>query len=234
MKRLILTALLVSFPAVLALHAQTLKFKQEGEFANLFASPDQFTTVNLSVSRSSSTNTAPTATLNFASVVVASDFSSETFVEITGAIPFNDFTGETTKHLVLDFDTSQLDPSNSFNVTCTIDLATFNQTCNPGPMGTIHLEFAENGLQRTQLLNLDEVVTSGPTTTRIHQRSDNSSANVQGSIFGVPFTSANATVGVNFESTLEVTGNSTDGDHDKDREHDKDKGHDRDHDKNKH
>jgi hypothetical protein len=88
---------------------------------------------------------------------------------------------------------------------CTIDLNTFNVQCGPGPLGLIHLEFAENGLQRTQVLDLNEVITSGSTVTHVHQRSDNSTANVQGSIFGVPVVGASASVGVNLSSSVEIT-----------------------------
>jgi hypothetical protein len=196
----VILMLLVSLVAA----AQTthLKFKQDGAFATLQMSPDPLSNTTLSVSRTSSSDTA---TINYSSFTVAADFNSESFVTISGAIPASDFSGQNTSNLVLDLDTSTLDPSTSINISCTIDLTTFTETCGPGPTGLIHLAFQENGAQRTQVLNFDEVVTLGNTTTRIHQKSDNGSANVQGTIFGTAVSGASATVGVNHGSTMEIT-----------------------------
>lgn len=203
MKRLVAFAVLACLP--LALNAQThIKFKQSGEFANFSTNPTPLSTVSVSVSRNASTGTATTASLNYTAFTIAPDFSSETVTQIVGEIPASDFTGDTTRRLVLDFDTSQLDPTTSFNQTCTVDLNLLTETCSPVTPGFIHLEFAENGLQRTHVLDFNEVITSGSTTTRIRQTSDNSTANMQGTIFGMAFTSTTATVGVNKDSTLEI------------------------------
>ena len=56
------------------------------------------------------------------------------------------------------------------------------------------------------VLALGEEITIGAFTTRIHQRSDNSSANVTGTVFGVTASGA-ATVGVNHSSSLEFIRN---------------------------
>lgn len=206
MRQLIVVTLLVFLPLAMVAENQHIKFKQDGEFASLSLAPDPFSNVNFSVSRNFSTTSGTTASLNYTAAIVAPDFSSATFVQVTGEIPASAFTGQDTRRLVLDFDTSQLDPATSVNQSCTIDLITFIETCGPGPLGLIHLEFEENGLQRTQVLDFDEVITSGSTTTHIHQTSDNSTANVQGSIFGVPVSSMSATLSVDpdgcwFEAT---------------------------------
>ena len=104
-------------------------------------------------------------------------------------------------------DTSTFDPTTIFAQSCTLNLGTFEETCGPVPTGLIHLEFQENGAQRTRVLDLNEEIINGSTTTHIHQTSDNSTANMQGSIFGVPFTTTNANVGVNKDSSLEVIKN---------------------------
>ena|SRR5258708_1898452 len=204
MKQLFVVTLMVCLPLVTVAQTQHITFKQNGESAS-FSDPSSNT--NLTVSRTSSTNSAATASLNYSTFTIAPDFSSVTFVQITGAIPASSFTGHNTQHLVLDFNTSQLDPNNSFSQSCTVDLINFTVVCGPGPLGLMHLEFEENGLQRTRVLNFDEEIISGLTTTHIHQRSDNSTANVQGSLFGVPVSSTSATVGVNHNSSLEVIKN---------------------------
>jgi hypothetical protein len=72
----------------------------------------------------------------------------------------------------------------------------------------IDLEFKENGIQRPRVINLNEIITNGSTTTHIRQKSDNSTANVSGTIFGVAVTSTTpnttANVGVNHDSSLEI------------------------------
>jgi hypothetical protein len=85
-------------------------------------------------------------------------------------------------------------------------LFSFNLTCGPISPGTIQLNFTENGAQRTRILALGQETTIGAFTTRIHQRSDNSSANVTGTVFGVTASGA-ATVGINHSSSLEFIRN---------------------------
>jgi hypothetical protein len=85
-------------------------------------------------------------------------------------------------------------------------LFNFTLTCGAISPGTIQLDFTENGAQRIRILALGEEITTGAFTTRIHQRSDNSTANVTGSVFGVTAAGA-ATVGVNHSSTLEFIRN---------------------------
>jgi len=204
MKRLFVVVLLVFVPLIMAAQPQRIKFQQSGEFATLTSAPDPLSNFNLTVSRTASTTSGAGASLQYFAVTATPDFSSETVVEIIASIPASAFTGNTTKSLVLDLDTSTLDSTTSILQTCTIDLNTFTVVCAPGPFGLIHLEFAENGVQRTQVLDFNEVVTSGTTVTHIHQRSDNSTANVQGSIFGVPVVGASATVGVNRDLSVEV------------------------------
>ncbi|HXZ28946.1 MAG TPA: hypothetical protein VEG08_13215 [Terriglobales bacterium] len=204
MKTLAVVMLMVLLPAALVAQTQHLKFKQDGEFASLNESTGPNSSFNLQVSRTSSTGSGASATLSYLATSLAPDFSSFSFDQIVGDIPASSFTGQNTQHLVLAFDTSQLDPATSFSQSCTVDLNTFTEVCGPGPQGQINLEFRENGAQRTQILALEQVTTLGPTTTRNHQKSDNSSANAQGTVFGAPVVGSNATVGVNHSSTLEM------------------------------
>ncbi len=182
-------------------------FRQDGAFANLQETTGPAANISLQVSRGFSTTSVISASLSYIAVDAAPDFSSLTFTNIFGTIPSSAFTGENTHRLILDFDTSQFDPTISHNETCTLIFVPFSSVCVPGPLGRIHLEFEENGQQRTQILDFDEVITSGPVTTHIHQRSDQGSANVEGSVFGVPVSGPFATVGVNHDSTLEITRN---------------------------
>jgi len=182
-----------------------MKFTQEGEFASISTSLDPDTSINLNVSRGAS-STSPTATfINFIFFQFSSDHSVETVTQIFGEIPNSAFTGTNTKSLVLNLDTSTLDPATSSSTTCTIDVITFIITCGPGTLGTVHLAFHENGIAATRILNLVEEDIAGPVTTLIHSKSDNGTADVQGSVFGVPVSSSAASVGVNFSSSVEIT-----------------------------
>jgi hypothetical protein len=193
-----------------ALTAQTTRIftRHSGEFANLTSNPDSLHSTTLSVSRIKDSGTAPSATIAYQSVSIAADFSSETFVQIFGTIPATAFTGATTKDLILNLDTSTLDPATSFTQSCTVDLNLLTEVCGPVTTGVIQLEFQENGVQRTRVIDFNEIITNGSTTTHIRQKSDNSTANVSGSIFGTPVSSTtvgtSATVGVNHEASLEV------------------------------
>lgn len=184
---------------------KSMKFTQEGAFASVSASTGPQSSFSVNVSRGSS-STSPTSTfITFNTIQVASDNTTETITSIFGEIPNSAFTGNNTKNLVLDLDTSTLDPSVSSSETCTIDLNELTIVCNPGTLGVIHLEFQENGVQATKILNHVEEDILGPVTTLIHNSSDNGSANVQGSLFGMPVSSSSATVGVNHSSSIEIT-----------------------------
>ena len=210
MKRLfVFTLFALAMLQPLAMTAQTslFKFNQDGEFASISQSIDQHSSFSLSVSRNFTTGAGTTASLAYTALTFAPDFSTLTVTQIIGSIPGSAFTGQNTQNLMLSFDTSQLDPNNSFNQSCTINLNnTAGSACGPGPTGTIQLTFTENGMQRTRVLALGEEITVGNFTERIHQRSDNSSANVSGTIFGATVTGG-ATVGINHNTSLEFVKN---------------------------
>lgn len=182
-----------------------LRTEQDGASAkvNVASSTSGF---NLDVSRGV-TNDVATTTLNYSDFDIPADLSSITFTNIFGTIPNDAFTGDNTKGLVLNLDASRLDPATSFSQRCTITFVPFSQSCAPGPLGSIHLEFRENGITRTRILELDEEQVAGPVTTRTHQRTDSSSANFQGTVFGVPVSSpqGTASIGVNHLSTVVIT-----------------------------
>jgi hypothetical protein len=204
MKRLIVVAAVLSFPILLTAQTLDVRFTQSGEFASVSQFTPPFTSINLQVSRGSSTTSGATAFLQYSAISAPADFSSLTVTNAFGPIPASAFTGATTHDLVLNIDTSTLDPTAFTSETCTTDFTTFIQTCGPGPAGLIQLEFQENGAQRS-IVDLKQTTYSGPVTSHLRQKSDNSSANVQGSIFGTQFTGAPANVGVNHQSTLEIT-----------------------------
>ena len=205
MKRLLVVVVMIIVPLVLP--AQTTQFKtnQNGEFASLSETVDINNSFSLQVSRNT-TNTGTTASLSYISFSLASDGLSFTFTQIAGAIPAADFTGQNTQSLTVNFNTDDLDAS-AVNQSCTIDLTTFDITCGPAPSGTINLQFAENGMQRTRILALGEEIIVGPMTTRIHQRSDNATANASGTIFGISVSTPTAQVGINHNSTIEILHN---------------------------
>lgn len=204
MKRLFALAALLSFPVLMmAQDKDHFRFTQSGEFASISQFTPPFTFINLQVSRGSSTTSGTSASLQYSAISAPADFSSITITNVFGPIPSGAFTGATTHDLVLNIDTSTLDPATFSSETCTTDFTTSIQTCGPGPAGVIQLEFQENGAQRS-IVDLKQTTFSGPVTTHLHQKSDNSTANVQGSVFGSQLSGAPANVGVNHQSTLEI------------------------------
>ncbi len=207
MKSLQLVTLMVFVPLAMVAQTTHFKFNQDGEFASLTQSTGANSSFTLQVSRGSSSSSGTSASISYFASSIASDFSSFSFDQISGGIPAGDFTGQSTQNLALSFNTADLDPNNSFSQSCTVDLITFTFTCGPGPTGSIQLAFQGNGAQRTRVLALGEEITNGPITTRIHQRSDTSTANAQGTVFGTAVSSAAATVGINHNSSIEVITN---------------------------
>lgn len=202
MKRFVAFAAIVLFPILLMGQSTQFKFTQDGAFASISLFTPPFTSVGLTVS----SGTGNTASLQYALVSEPADFSSITITNVFGPIPASAFTGQNTQQLSLNIDTSTLPAGTVFSETCTISFTTFIETCGPGPVGLIQLSFRENDTVSTQI-NLHQVQTSGPVTTRTSQRSDNSTANVQGTVFGTDVSTASAQVGVNHMSTIEVTRN---------------------------
>ncbi|HEU4413570.1 MAG TPA: hypothetical protein VFT65_02220 [Candidatus Angelobacter sp.] len=210
MKRLIaatILTLLVLTPLAVSAQTTMFKFNQDGEFASISQSTDPNSNFTLNVSRNFSTGAGTSASISYLAFAFAPDFSTVTVTQIVGTIPSTAFTGVNTQNLTLSLDVSQLDPTTSFSQTCTIDLNTLSVTCGAGPTGTMQLSFTENGAQRTRVLALGEEITVGAFTTRLHQRSDNSTANVSGTIFGTTVSGSGATVGVNHNSSLEFIRN---------------------------
>lgn len=203
MKKLLVFAL-VMLPVAMVAQTTQVFFKQQGMFASVSSSPDAFHSLTVSVSQVSNSGTPPSASILFEQVTVAPDFSSEVFTVISGAIPAADFTGNTIQNLSLNVDTSTLDPTTSFSTTCTVDLIALTETCGPVTNGVISLTFQQNGVQVTRVIDFNEVITNGTTQTNIRQKSDNATANVNGTIFGVSFSSNMATVGINHDASLEI------------------------------
>lgn len=210
MKRLIAATILTLLVlAPLAVSAQTtmFKFNQDGEFAAISQSTDPNSNFTLNVSRNFSTGAGTSASISYLAFTFAPDFSTLTFTQIVGQIPSTAFTGENTQNLALNLDVSQLDPATSVSQTCTVDLNSLTVTCGAAPTGTMQLNFRENGAQRTRVLALGEEITVGSFTTRVHQRSDNSTATVSGTLFGTTVSGSGATVGINHNSSLEFIRN---------------------------
>jgi hypothetical protein len=204
MKRLLVVTLMLFLPLGMAAQTKHFRFIQDGAFAALTQSTGPNSSFTLQVSRGFSTTGGTSASLQYSAFAVSADFTSITFTNVFGPIPSDAFTGQTTHALALNIDTSTLDPTTFFSETCVLDLTTFLETCGAGPAGVIQLQFQENGAQRT-IINLKQTAFSGPVTTHLHQQSDNSTASVQGSVFGTDVTGAPASVGVNHQSTLEIT-----------------------------
>jgi len=188
--------------------AQTthLKFTQDAEFAGLNQTINPTSNFTLQVSRNAATGTTTSASINYLEFDFAADFSSFTFIQIVGQIPSTAFTGQTTNDLVLNFDTSTLDPTTSISQSCTFSFVTFTETCGPAPAGVINVEWKGNNVVSSRVAIIRED-TLGSVTTKLHQHSDNTTASATGSVFGNAVNPSAAQVGVNHSSTLEVTRN---------------------------
>jgi len=199
MKKLLAVAVVV-LPMVLTAQTQHIKQINDGAFAAVNSSSDPLSVFNIQVSRNSQNGT----NISFVSETLSADFTTGTFTIIVGPIPNSAFTGDNTRNLTLNLDTTTLDPTTVSSQTCTLDFTQVDLvfTCGPIPPGTIQLNFQENDFQRDRLLAQEEFSTIGPVTIHTHKRSDSGSANVQGTILGTPISSSNATVGVNHMSTL--------------------------------
>jgi hypothetical protein len=202
MKRLLVITVMVCLPVAMVAQVAHLKFTQNGEFVSISEPTGPSSNFTLNASRNT-TNSGTTANISYEAISFASDFSSLTIVQIIGSIPAADITGTSINNLALNFSTSDL-AAGSVDLSCTISFVTFIETCGAAPTGTISLTFAETDANSTRVLVLGEEDTIGNLTTRIHQRSDNSSAKATGTIFGTAVVGGGATVGVNHSSTLEA------------------------------
>jgi hypothetical protein len=188
--------------------AQQTRFKtvNDGAFATL-SQTTPLSNFSLNVSGGLTTSAGATASLQYSAFTITTDslgnFTSIIFTNAFGPIPPTAFTGQNTKNLALNIDTSTLDPTVFTSETCTLNLGTFVETCGAGPAGPINLQFSENDAQSTTIHALT-VVTNGPVSTRTKQKSDTSTANVSGTVFGTAVSGAASTVGVNDMSTVEV------------------------------
>jgi len=214
MRKMSAIGLYILFLLPTALMAQTTQFRfvQDGEFASFSQNNGSLSGVSFSVSRGITKGSPASASLSYSTFSITVDPTtgiptSVSFSNQFGQIPPSAFTGQNTQNLALNIDTSTLDPTQFFNQSCTVDVFTGVETCAPGPLGVINLQFTENDFQRTTIHALQEDTTNGPITTRIHQRSDNSTANFQGTIYGAPYSGANGQVGVNHLSSIEMISN---------------------------
>jgi len=190
-----------SAPAVPSNQTSRFKFTQDGAFANLsfVSSASGFTSITVAVA----TGTGSTDSLQVSSLTEAADFSSLTVTNVFGAIPGSAFTGQNTNTLALSIDTSTLPAGTLTSETCTIVFNPFSLTCGAGPAGVISLNWRENDNVSTTV-NQHTTTTVGPVTTRTNQHSDNSTANVTGTVFGTNVAGATAEVGVSHMSTIEI------------------------------
>lgn len=199
MKRLFVLVVLVFLPAAMVAQVTHVNLSQNDAFASLSEATSSLSSFSLQVGRNV-TKTSSSANINFSSFTFAPDFSSLTIVEVIGAMPAGDLTGN--GNLTLNFSAADLDPTNSISETCVLDLVAFTFTCGAGPTGTISLTFTANNASRLQVLALEQVQTVANLTTRTHSRSDNGTATAQGTVFGTTVMGASAQTGVSRTRTL--------------------------------
>lgn len=204
MNRLFVIALLGILPWPAMAQPSHFKTTLNGASASFSMSPDAFTQVSLSVSRGSM-NGGTTTSLLFADAVFASDFLSLTFTQIFGPIPESAFTGDHAQDCISTSTPALLIPQSR-----SVKPARWTQSLSlaAAPAATprlIHIDFAGNGFQSTQVIVAERVVTFGPMTVRTHEKSTTTSANASGSALGISVATSAATISVNHSSSLEVT-----------------------------
>lgn len=203
MKKLLIAAV-VLLPLALTAQTKHVKLTNDGAFASISTS-DSLSSFQLQVSRGTS-NGSSTTNMVLISSSFSADLTSATILEIVGPIPNSSFSGDNTKHLILNLDPSTLDPTVTTIESCTLDFTQVDPTfvCGALPPGTIQLDFQENDVQENQLVQTQTTIL-GPVTIHSHQRSESGSASAQGSILGTSISSSNASVGVNHLSSVEFT-----------------------------
>ena len=191
-----------SAPATPANQSTKMKFTQDGAFANLnLATSDSSGSTVLSLQVA--TGTGSTASLQISEVTESADFNTLTITNEFGTIPASAFTGQNTQNLALSIDTSTLDPSTFITESCTIVFSPISVTCGAGTVGQISLSWRENDAVSTTTNNHVKT-TVGTVTTINNQHSDNSTANVTGTVYGTSVAGATSQVGVNHMSTIQV------------------------------
>lgn len=120
-----------------------------------------------------------------------------------GTIPNADFVTNGFQRMALNVDTSQI--SGFQSVTCTVSFTPFfNETCQPGPLGLIQINWIANGIETFN--GLEERHTSqGGLTVDLHIDSTNHSANASGSYLGFSFPAAGAaSTAINKDTTITI------------------------------
>jgi hypothetical protein len=119
----------------------------------------------------------------------------------SGFIPSDTFRGDSAAHLTLNVDTSRV---SAFSVTtCTfIFFPQFTETCAPGVLGVIQLDWTQSHNSTTHTVTIQQQVFN-QARIETHQNSDTASAVVSGSFLGTAV-NAGGQVGVNHGSTLEL------------------------------
>jgi hypothetical protein len=173
---------------------------QDGATASMGFSQDGGL-ISLNVSRGTVDPGASPQTFIFYEIFSSSPDGSFTETFASGSIPNDSFHGGSAAHMTLNVDTSQ---APSFTATtCTFTFfPQFTETCAPGALGVIQLDWIQSHnstthtvVSQTQVFNQARIET--------HQDSDTASAVVTGSFLGIAV-NAGGTTGVNHGSTLEL------------------------------
>jgi hypothetical protein len=196
MKLLSVAAALCLFSSLLAAQSTT-SFHSKAEGASVSATVNG-TAIDIQVSRGASSTNLLTLTLT------QNPDGSFTSTEGFGAIPNADFVNGGLQHMSLNVDTSQVPGFRS--VSCTVSFTPFfTETCGQGPLGLIQVNWVNNRITTSSVLE-EEHLTSGGLTVDTHTDADTSSANASGSYLGLSFPVAdNASVRMNRNTTITIT-----------------------------
>lgn len=182
--------------------AQSTVVHSNGAFATTTAVVNN-SNISLSVTRGTDSVAGDTTFLFFNIFTFNSDGTITTTAG-NGFISNGDFTGGNPAHLTLNVDTSQ--EAGFQTTTCTIDLSTFDVTCGAGQPGLISIDWKQDGAVSIHTVSTTQE-TFGQFTFQSHGESSQGSAPANGTLLGIPLTSASGNAGTNHNKTMTLTKN---------------------------
>lgn len=174
-----------------------LSFHSRGTFAQLVTFQNG-SDILLTVTRNGEAGDQATTLLSYSIFSSTATGFTDTFA--FGLIPNESLQGGNDKHVGLNVDTSQI---SSFQATtCTFDFTTFTNTCQPGTLGLVQLDWQQDGNSSSHLI-ANQRQTFFQFTTHEQRNTDAASATANGSVAGIPVTAGFGTIGTNHDSLME-------------------------------
>lgn len=174
-------------------------FHKNGTFAFTSGFSGPTTSIFLQVNRGQSSGGAPSTFLFFDTFAFTSQGFTDTFG--SGEIPNTALTGDSTDHLTLAVDTSQV---SGFKVTtCTFTFFPFSETCQSGPFGPIQVHWQKTN-QFSEKITSTEQLDFTQFTIIQDSNSEIAFDLTQISYLGTSFTNSGGIVGVEHNTNISI------------------------------